>query len=184
MQKENVFFAIMPDATTGRAILRRVAPTRRKYGFTGRAVPARRLHVSLHNLGCFEFPVQPDIIEAACQAAATFRFPAFDVTFDRALSFRRRDENPYVLTGSTGLETLRSFHAGLGKSLANKLGIHAARSFTPHLTLLYDAKLVPAHDIQPIGWKVEEFALIRSLLGRGRYEISGRWKLANQPRPS
>ena len=41
----------------------------------------------------------------------------------------------------------------------------ANTNFTPHVTLLYDARDVDEYPIEPIGWTVKEFVLIRSLNG-------------------
>jgi len=49
---------------------------------------------------------------------------------------------------------------------------------TPHLTLLYDGRTVVEHEIEPIGWRAREFALVRNRLGTGLpYEVLGRWPL-------
>ena len=44
----------------------------------------------------------------------------------------------------------------------------------PHVTLLYDARSVDEHPIQPIFWTVTEFVLIRSMKG---HDYLGRWPL-------
>jgi 2'-5' RNA ligase len=50
----------------------------------------------------------------------------------------------------------------------------ANTNFTPHVTLLYDARDVDEYPIEPIGWTVKEFVLIRSLNG---HEHLVRWPL-------
>jgi 2'-5' RNA ligase len=47
-------------------------------------------------------------------------------------------------------------------------------NFTPHVTLLYDARSVDEHPIQPIDWTVTEVVLIRSMKG---HAYLGRWLL-------
>jgi 2'-5' RNA ligase len=175
--QENVFFAVVPDPRTGEVTGRRIAATRRKYALVGRPIPADRLHISLHNISALDTTGSKASVAAACNVVEAFKFPAFDVTFDRALSFRHHGLCPYVLTGGTGLETLRCFHEELGQWLSDRLGVRLSRAFTPHLTLLYDNKLIPAHNIVPITWTVTEFVLIRSQLGLGRYDLAGCWKL-------
>lgn len=99
-------------------------------------------------------------------------FPGIDVVLDRALSFRGGDSHPFVLVGGAGLEELRSFHRTLGAAL----GLSTTR-FTPHLTVLYDKKLIPEHPIMPVMWKACEFALVHSYVRLSRYAIIGRWPL-------
>jgi 2'-5' RNA ligase len=174
---ENLFYAIMPDVVVGRMIHRRAIASRRKYGFSGAAIPPERLHVSLHGLGYFESAPPPAIIEAACTIGASMTFPSFSVTFDNALSFQHPKSRPYVLTGGAGLDPLRMFHAKLGDALTG-VRIKISRSFTPHLTLLYDAEQIPPHAISPVSWMVSELVLVRSFVGQSRYEIAGRWQLS------
>jgi len=50
----------------------------------------------------------------------------------------------------------------------------ATTNFTPHVTLLYDARDVEEYPIEPIGWTVKEFVLIRSSNG---HEHLVRWPL-------
>jgi 2'-5' RNA ligase len=50
----------------------------------------------------------------------------------------------------------------------------ATTNFTPHVTLLYDARDVDEFPVEPIGWTVKEFVLIRSLNG---HEHLVRWPL-------
>jgi 2'-5' RNA ligase len=50
----------------------------------------------------------------------------------------------------------------------------ANTNFTPHVTLLYDARDVEEHPIEPIGWTVNELVLIYS--DRGHFHLR-RWPL-------
>ncbi len=60
---------------------------------------------------------------------------------------------------------------------ANGLG-KWAKPYTPHVTLLYDNQQVPEQVIEPITWRVEEFVLVHSELGKTRHHILQRWPLA------
>ena len=66
----------------------------------------------------------------------------------------------------------------LGDSLRRR-GIPAEKTtFTPHITLSYDKHEVEEEAlIAPIKWTVREFVLIKSFIGKGRYEVLGRWPL-------
>jgi 2'-5' RNA ligase len=51
------------------------------------------------------------------------------------------------------------------------------RKFTPHVTLLYDDRMVPEQAVEPISWRVREFVLTHSLLGKTQHVELGRWPL-------
>jgi len=59
-----------------------------------------------------------------------------------------------------------------------KAGLGRTRpQFTPHVTLLYDERGIAEQPIEPINWIVNEFVLVHSLLGRGRYIPLEKWLL-------
>ena len=81
----------------------------------------------------------------------------------------------FVLIGEKGLRRLQSFRQTLGAALTRRgLRRLANTNFTPHVTLLYDARGVDEYPVEPIGWTVREFVLIRSLNG---HEHLVRWPL-------
>ena len=95
------------------------------------------------------------------------RTEPFKVSFDRTASFRGRLGNhPFVLIGEQGLRGLQSFRQMFCAALMRR-GMRrlANTNFTPHVTLLYDVRDVDEYPIEPIGWTVKEFVLIRSLNG-------------------
>ena len=104
-------------------------------------------------------------VRAACAAAMEVRTEPFEVSFDRTASFRGRPGNrPFVLVGESGLRRLESFRPMLGAAMMRRgLRRVANTNFTPHVTLLYDARSVDEHPIEPIVWTVTEFVLIRSV---------------------
>ena len=104
------------------------------------------------------------------------RTEPFEVSFDRTASFLGRPGNrPFVLIGEKGLRRLQSFRQMLGAAMARRgLRRLANTNFTPHVTLWYDARSVDEYPIEPIGWTVREFVLVRSLNGR---EHLVRWPL-------
>jgi 2'-5' RNA ligase len=48
---------------------------------------------------------------------------------------------------------------------------------SPHITLLYDKRLIPEHAIEPVRWTAGEIVLVESHVGEGRYSFLGRWNL-------
>jgi 2'-5' RNA ligase len=119
-------------------------------------------------------------VKAAMTAADSVRAGPFDVAFDRAASFHGRPrKRPLVLLGGDGLAALAKFQETLGRAL-EKAGFGKANPhYTPHVTLLYDNRLVPAKVIETIGWTAHEFVLVHSLLGQTRHIQLARWALSS-----
>jgi len=172
LSSANLFLAAVPDAGTAERIHQLASALKRVHRFDGRLIAPERLHISLFALG--GLPEGQHC--AAWEAAMEVRTAPFQVWFDRTASFRGRPGNhPFVLIGEQGLRGLQSFRQMFCAALARK-GMRrlANTNFTPHVTLLYDARDVDEYPIEPIGWTVKEFVLIRSLNG---HEHLVRWPL-------
>jgi 2'-5' RNA ligase len=167
-----LFLAAVPDAGTAERIHRLAGVLKRAHKFDGKLIAPERLHISLFFLG----GLPEHHIRVACEAATEVRTEPFEVSFDRTASFRGRPGNrPFVLIGESGLRRLESFRRMLGAALTRSgLRRVANTNFTPHVTLLYDARSVEEHPIQPVDWTVTEFVLIRSMKG---HAYLGRWPL-------
>jgi 2'-5' RNA ligase len=167
-----LFLAILPDPATAERIHRLADVLKCAHRFDGRLIAADRLHVSL-----FSLTGLPDRqICAACEAATDLRTEPFEVSFDRTASFRGGPGNrPFVLIGKDGLRRLQVFRQMLAVALTRRgLRRIANTNFTPHVTLLYDARGVDECPIQPMVWTVAEFVLVHSLNGHQHLE---RWCL-------
>ena len=159
----NLFLAAVPDAGTAARIHQLASVLKRAHRFDGRLIAPERLHISLFALG--GLPEGQHC--SAWEAAMEVRTAPFQVWFDRTASFRGRPGNhPFVLIGEQGLRGLQSFRQMFCAALTRR-GMRrlANTNFTPHVTLLYDARDVDEYPIEPIGWTVKEFVLIRSLNG-------------------
>lgn len=177
---DRLFFALYPDAHTAQRIVELAQRTRAAHGLRGKPLRADRVHVTLHHLG--DHAGLPGVlVEAASEAAAAVVMPPFAVSFDRVASFPgRAGKRPCVLRGEDehSNEPQYAFQRALGERLqARGLGRHVERRFLPHVTLLYDERLLPPEAVDPIGWSVREFVLIHSLLGRTEHRVLGRWSL-------
>jgi RNA 2',3'-cyclic 3'-phosphodiesterase len=176
---DRLFFAIFPDADAAGRIARLAQNLRSEHGLTGKPLAADRFHVTLQMLG--DYPCLPEKVVAAAQAAAAaVRMPPFEVSFDRAASFSRGARNrPFVLQGGEGVATLMAFQRLLISALAaGGMAQGAAPAYTPHVTLLYDDRLVEQQPIEPIKWTAHEFVLVHSLLGQSRHIQLARWPLS------
>lgn len=173
---DRLFLAIFPDPATAAEIARRASALRTVHQLSGRPLAPERFHITLHHLG--DHPgVRRDIVAMAGAAAETIANAPFEVTFDRAASFHNGGNNPFVLQGGEGLEALKTFQRDLGLAMARAGGKWVDKSFTPHVTMLYDRQLIAEQPIEPVRWTVGGFTLIHSLLGRTEHIPLARWTL-------
>jgi 2'-5' RNA ligase len=174
---DRLFFAIFPDPATATDIARQADALRTTHQLSGRPLAPERFHITLHHLGDHA-GVRRDIVSLANEAAETMTTSPFEVTFDRAASFHNGGNNPFVLQGGEGLEALKGFQRDLGLAMARAgLGKWVDKTFTPHVTMLYDRRLVGEQVVAPIRWTVGGFTLIHSLLGRTEHVPLARWTL-------
>ena len=167
-----LFFAVLPDAATAARISRLAGILKRAHGFRAGLMESSKLHVSLFFLGSLCEPM----VRLARGAAADVEGRAFEVWFDRTVSFHGKPGNyPFVLAGDSGVDQLKSFGRLLGAALTRRgLRRLASREFTPHVTLLYGEHQAEENPVEPVGWTVNEFALIHSRYGHDRI---GTWSL-------
>jgi 2'-5' RNA ligase len=179
---DNLFFAyrLAPEAVPRVAQVR--DGLRHAHGLRGAAIAPQRLHVSL--LGICECRGLPgDLVEAACKAAASVAMAPFEVVFDRAMSFsNRRSMRPLVLLTGGGAASLTGLRNRLGGAmraagLATGFGRSVSPHFVPHMTLLYDRRMVAEQAVAPVSLTVRDFALVHSLVTRSRHIQLARWPL-------
>jgi 2'-5' RNA ligase len=176
---DRLFFALYPDEETAR---NRIAPLanrlRSELHLQGRVLAVERLHMTLHFLGDFA-GLPEELLNAAQAAAASVRLACFELCFDVAASFdhHRGHRNPFVLQGAAGSEGATALRHALGQALA-AAGIPSDPRFTPHVTLLYDDRVVPPQTLSPpVRWTAREVVLVHSLVGRGTHVPIARWPL-------
>jgi 2'-5' RNA ligase len=175
---EALYFAALPDERAARLIVERGAIWRADFGLSGRLYTPDRLHVSLNPLGRY-VGVPQQLLAQANAVGMGVTAPAFDVALDRLMSFGNGKHRALVLCcgeGAAGFDCLlRQIALGLKRA---GLPSGLAAGFTPHLTLLWDRLAIPDIALEsPIAWRVREFVLVHSLLGRSRHEHLGRWPL-------
>ena len=174
---DRLFFALFPDAPAAERIARLARVQRSEHGLHGQPLLTERLHVTLHHVGDHA-GLPADVVAQAGEAAASLAVPAFELAFDRVVSFRKARQMPFVLRGAEGASPLMDFQAALGTALKKAgLGRWVASSYTPHVTLLYDDHAVPEQAVEPITWTAREFVLVHSLLGRTQHVHLARWAL-------
>ena len=177
-QADRLFFAILLSADHAARIAELTQVLRFEHGLKTRPNPLECLHISLQALG--DYPGLPkNLVRTAKAAGASVSVPAFDVVLDRAMSFNRNGrKRPFVLRAGGDIPALLALHEALGTAMKNAgLGRWASPHFTPHMTLLYDHRIVMEREIQTVRWTVRDFALVHSLLGQTRYVQLARWPL-------
>lgn len=172
-KRRKLFFAILPDAHAAQEIASLGATLDEHYSIGGQPLRPDRLHITLHVVGEYDETPQ-DAILAARQAGDAVLADAFDVVFDRAMTFV--GAKAYVLGGGEGVAQVKAFWLTLGIQLANFQAVKKS-SFTPHMTLSYQGRTVGEHPIEPIRWTAREFVLINSHVGETYHELVGRWPL-------
>ena len=175
---DRLFFALYPERSTAAGRMAQLASDlKRQHRLSGKILDTERFHVTLHHMGDFA-GLPPQLVRAAGEAAAALRFPPFPLAFDRVESFdkRRGGGNAFVLRGGRGLEAVTDFQRTLGEAM-KKVGLKPEMRFTPHVTLLYDDRVMPAQPVTPIEWCATEFVLVHSLLGRSAHLRLGAWPL-------
>ena len=185
---ERLFFALRPCHAAARRIAESASVLRSELGLRGKLLPPERLHITLHLLG--DFPYLPANVVACASRIADHvaeRQPvaAFDLSVDRAMSFRRNvGASPFAAQIGTGKAQLVELWLALGAALRQS-GFPLPRTrpsqFTPHVTLMYGDPVASVQPITPISWTANEFVLIHSLLGRGQHVQLGHWPLASNP---
>ncbi len=178
--RDRLFFAIFPDSDSATYVSQLAHRLRGEHGLKGKPLATDRFHITLQLIGDFA-GLSPRIVAAAREAASTVVMPPFEVAFDRVMSFSGRPSNrPFVLRGGdVDLAALVAFQRSLCAALA-KVGLVAKSAFTPHVTLLYDDRLVTEQLVEAVRWTAHEFVLVHSLLGKTVHVPLARWPLLSQ----
>ncbi|WP_240651478.1 MULTISPECIES: 2'-5' RNA ligase family protein [unclassified Variovorax] len=172
--EHSLFFAIVPGSHDAASIAALGERMNSQHALKGTLVGAHRLHVTLFDLGDYPASVPADRIALASKAAASLAAPAFDVVFEKAMSYTK---GALVLCADDdeGVSALKVFRQRLGEALADA-GLKPPRSFTPHMTVAYARRKLEKHALEaPVRWSAASLVLIDSHLGEGVHEVLGRW---------
>lgn len=178
--KHGLFFATMVPAADAEAISRLFHDFRIRYGIQKHQIAENRLHVSLLPILAADcLPEQ--IIQLSLLVGSAVRFVEFDLTLNRVLSFRsRQDEKPLVLAAdiaSAHTTDLLANHIRHTLSMVSGHPTYRTGHINPHVTLAWAPQCVPEQLVPPVTLPVQEVALIHSHIGKSRYDILGRWPL-------
>lgn len=174
---DRLMFLLYPDPGAAEEIAQEARRLREALGLRGQPLLTDRFHVTLHHLGDY-VGLPGDMVAKGKVAGGALAHAPFEVSFDRAASFANRPgNNPFTLQGGEGVQPLIAFQRALGEKMAGAR-LKPDKSFTPHITLLYDGQVVPAQDIAPIRWTVNRFVLVQSKLGQTQHIVLQAWDLA------
>lgn len=177
--EHNYFFALSPDPEVRDQLSQVADDLRKNNGVDGSWIGRERYHLTLHHLG--QFPdVRSDLVSRALTAASKIQARSFDIQLDQFLSFdSKTGKFPCVLGSVAESPELKNFWQLLKNNLfAVRLGEHLSNNFKAHTTLLYSRQPVDELALaNPIHWRVRDFVLIESLVGKSEHIELGRWPL-------
>ncbi len=177
--RDRLFFAIKPPAELAPVIQDLAERERRGWALKGRPLSAERLHATL-----FAFPLRrgapAELVALLGRVAAEVEAAPFMVGFSQVRSYDGpKRSHAFVLRGE-GRETaaLTAFQARLHATLVRHgCAPDWPMRFDPHVTLLYDRRVVGEYAVAPVRWTVQDFVLVHSLVGRTQHIECGRWPL-------
>jgi 2'-5' RNA ligase len=170
-----LFLAIKPDEEAARRIYQIARIIKDARGFKGDLIDPERLHITLFFLGpCEDFSEK--MMAAVHRAAAELKAMPFEITLDLTMSFP--GSGAFVLVGDGGIDRFRAFHRLLGAELT-RMGLRrwVHKISIPHVTLLYDKRIVDEQPIEPISWMVREVVLVHSVHGQQKHRNLACWQL-------
>ena len=176
LPKAGVYVGIFPLAEDAPRFDNILNTQCREHGLTGTPRPPLYRHVTCGFVGPSPM-VSNRVIESfkrACEAAVGLT-PAFEIEFDHVMSF---GGGAFALCKPGGNEAAHGFHHLLQREMMKQgCKFHKdSPKFNPHMTLLYDRRTIPSTSAESIKWKVGKLALVRSLVGRTKYEWLGEWQ--------
>lgn len=174
-----LFYALVPGADVRAAMAERAGQWRHApNGPRARWVDPLRYHATLLFLGDFAGLEQP---WCSVLVRALNGVPAHPVTWtlDRIASFPGR-RPPCILLGKTYPEALHTWWEALRRSVCHVPGVQLDHRFVPHVTLAYlhDTRMAPV-PVEPLAWKIDQLALLRSRPGQAHYDIIASRDLAD-----
>jgi RNA 2',3'-cyclic 3'-phosphodiesterase len=177
-QHYKMFFGLFLPPSNAQHLANDASALCLQHGLIGECLAAERLHITLHVVCDLRDTVPLAVVDAARIAAATVDCASLHITFDQALSFR--PNGAFVLRCDARSDaTIARLRQMLSLAL-RRVGLRTEPSRTPHMTLLYSGRFVPAKHIQPIEWTAREFALVLSHTGQTHHQWIDRWPLVDR----
>lgn len=168
--RRRVFFALRPDATTRKAIVRASRQAVRRSG--GRAVPEANLHITLAFLG----PITPEDLDRVLAIEPPPCRP-FGLRLER-LGFWDGSRVLWIGPAETP-PALLEFEQALWDGLVALGFTRERRIYQPHLTVARKAQAARG-EVTAVTWPVSGIALVESRPSprSARYEVLREWAFA------
>jgi 2'-5' RNA ligase len=178
-QEVNLFVALKPNRVEAMELYQATNRLCAHMGVRGTQRPPAILHVTLFSIGSCRGRIPSEFLEPMKAALATVRFPAFDLTFDHAMSFGSSAVNaPFVFLGSDDLIGAVALRLAARCALLVKgFRVPQRSGYTPHLTLLYGRQHSFPISVPPFSWRAHNFQLVESWRGKTKHVELGRWPL-------
>ncbi|WP_030540214.1 2'-5' RNA ligase family protein [Sphingobium sp. DC-2] len=157
------------------------------------SVAARQTDHFSHAMGTAAYRVQPDhlhmtlgvtadhldypydLIKALLRAGTCVMAEPFDLLLDRL----RISNRSAALCPSRSVPPLRRLQRQIIEAMGRAgVPLRPGWSFNPHQTLFYRPARPEQRRVEGFHWRVEEFVLICSHVGRTRHDLLGTWPLA------
>jgi 2'-5' RNA ligase len=165
-----LFFALKPACMEAHRIDAYVHEIARD----ARPIRVEHQHVTLAITGDFQ-SLPPVLVDAMRRAGEAVRAAPFDLRFDRLMASNR---SLALRPGGTVPQLVALQHAIAAAMAQQGVPMRADWRFSPHQTLAYRKGAPGNRKIDGFGWRVEDFVLIHSHVGRTRHDELGHWRLA------
>lgn len=166
-------FLVYADASAAAAAVEIGCALRDEHGLRGTPILPRHIHSTPWHVGDNFAPPSTALIATLTACANRVSMPPFRVSFDHAESFTG---GTLVLRREEGVIGLELLYENLSAVLCMR------RMRTSCRTLLRDKRrLLPSIPVEPIEWKVAEFVLVHSLLGKTTHRVLARFPLVSPP---
>lgn len=114
------------------------------------------------------------LVKALLRTASAVRADPFDLPLDR-LSVGTRS---VALAPSHSIPPLRTLQQAVATAMTRAgAALRPDWRFSPHQTLFYTKQAPEQRPVAGFCWRVEDFVLVCSHVGRTRHDILGRWPL-------
>lgn len=165
-----LFFAIRP----GEVVARQTNHFSEGLGPAVHRVRPGHLHLTLAvTVDHLDYPC--DVIKRLLRAGTSVMADPFDLTLDRL----RISNGSAALCPSQSVPLLRALQSQIATAMGRAgVALRPGWSFSPHQTLFYREGRPDQRRIDGFHWRVEEFVLICSHVGRTHHEALGCWPLS------
>ena len=174
----HLLLTLIPTKACAHQIAEAGASMTSRLRLKGKRIPEERLHITLHSLATFpaDNPPARALVDAAIAAGCGTVRPSLKLCFSSAMTFP--ESGAFVLRCDSGSDHAIAELRQLLTRALQRAGLRPRAAGTPHMTLLYDRRYVPEHEIDPLSWTAGGLALILSHVGQHHHQRVYEWPLS------